>query len=192
MTSSCWPRQDWTANRIARFRWTAPPPPPPPPRYQGLYSLGRDIGIPIINLRRSTDQAIIWTNAVILLTGPLGTNFSEILINIHSFSFKKIPLKRSSAKWRAFCRGLNVLGMKSLFSRCARKKVWKKMFSRCAIRLGTLETHWPAFVIIIVADVMKPNQTISNHRHTDFPRFNYIIVAHHMYRYIIFVLHYNH
>ena len=27
-------------------------------------------------------QAIIWTNAVILLIGPLGTNFSEILIKI--------------------------------------------------------------------------------------------------------------
>ena len=34
-------------------------------------------------------QAIIWTNAGILLTGPLGTNFNEILIGIHTFSFKK-------------------------------------------------------------------------------------------------------
>ena len=33
-------------------------------------------------------QAIIWTNAGILLIGPLGTNFSEILIEIHTFSFK--------------------------------------------------------------------------------------------------------
>ena len=31
-------------------------------------------------------QAIIWTNAGILLIGPLGTNFSEILIEIHTFS----------------------------------------------------------------------------------------------------------
>ena len=29
-------------------------------------------------------QAIIWTSAGILLLGPLGTNFSEILIKIHS------------------------------------------------------------------------------------------------------------
>ena len=35
-------------------------------------------------------QAIIWTNAGILLIWPLGTNFSEILIEIHVFSFKKI------------------------------------------------------------------------------------------------------
>ena len=29
-------------------------------------------------------QAIIWTNVGILLTGPLGTNLSEILIEIHT------------------------------------------------------------------------------------------------------------
>ena len=32
-------------------------------------------------------QGNIWTNAEILLIGPLGTNLSEILIQIHSFSF---------------------------------------------------------------------------------------------------------
>ena len=54
-------------------------------------------------------QAITWTNAGILLIGPLGTNFSEILIKIPTFSFKKMRLKVSSAKWRPFCLGLNVL-----------------------------------------------------------------------------------
>ena len=54
-------------------------------------------------------QAIIWTNAGILLIEPLGTNFSEILSQIHPFSFKKIHLKMSSGKWRPFCLGLNVL-----------------------------------------------------------------------------------
>ena len=54
-------------------------------------------------------QVIVWTNAGILLIGPLGTNFSEILIEIHTFSFKKMHLKMSSAKWRPFCLGLNVL-----------------------------------------------------------------------------------
>ena len=38
-------------------------------------------------------QAIIWTNAGILLIGPLGTNFSEILIEILTFSFKKMRLR---------------------------------------------------------------------------------------------------
>ena len=54
-------------------------------------------------------QAIIWTNAGILLIGPLGTNFSEILIEIKTFSLKKIRLKMSSAKWCSFRLGLNVL-----------------------------------------------------------------------------------
>ena len=54
-------------------------------------------------------QAIIWTNAGILLIWPLGTNFSEIFIEINTFSFKKMHLKMSSGKWRPFCLGLNVL-----------------------------------------------------------------------------------
>ena len=53
-------------------------------------------------------QAIIWTSAGILLIGPLGTQFSEILIEIILFSFKKVRLKVSSAKWRPCCLGLNV------------------------------------------------------------------------------------
>ena len=54
-------------------------------------------------------QAIIRTNAGILLIGPLGTNFSEILIEIQAFSLKKIRLKMSSAKCCTFRLGLNVL-----------------------------------------------------------------------------------
>ena len=54
-------------------------------------------------------QAIIWTNAGILLIRTLGTNFSEILGKILSFSFKKMHLKMSSAKMRLFSPGLNEL-----------------------------------------------------------------------------------
>ena len=54
-------------------------------------------------------QAIIWTNAGMLLIRTLGTDFSQILSEIHSHSIKKIPLKMSSGKWRPFCLGLNVL-----------------------------------------------------------------------------------
>ena len=54
-------------------------------------------------------QAIIWTNAGILLLRPLGTNFNVILLEIHTFSFKKMQLKMSSGKWRTFCLGLNEL-----------------------------------------------------------------------------------
>ena len=54
-------------------------------------------------------QAIIWTNAGLLIIGPLGTNFSENLIEILIFSFKKMRLKMLSAKRQPFCLGLNVL-----------------------------------------------------------------------------------
>ena len=69
-----------------------------------LTSIGSDNG-----LSPGRRQAIIRTNAGILLKGPLGTNFSEILIEILSLSFKKLRLKVSSAKRRPFCLGLNVL-----------------------------------------------------------------------------------
>ena len=54
-------------------------------------------------------QAIIWTNDGLLLIEHLGTNFSEILIEILTFSFKKMRLKVSPAKRRPFCLGLNEL-----------------------------------------------------------------------------------
>ena len=59
-------------------------------------------------------QAIIWTNAGILLIEPLGKNSSEIVIKIHTFSFKKMYLKKMFGKCRPFCLGLNVL--KRVFS----------------------------------------------------------------------------
>ena len=69
-----------------------------------LTIIGSDNG-----LSPSRRQAIIWTNDGILLIRTLGTNFSEILSEIHTLSFKKMHLKISSAKWRPFCLGLNVL-----------------------------------------------------------------------------------
>ena len=59
-------------------------------------------------------QAIIWTNAGILLIGTSGTNFSETLSEIHTFSFKKVHWKTSFARWRPFCLGLNVLILKDM------------------------------------------------------------------------------
>ena len=44
-------------------------------------------------------QAIIWTNAGILIIGPLGTNFIEILIDIQTLPLKKMRSKASSAKY---------------------------------------------------------------------------------------------
>ena len=69
-----------------------------------LANIGSDNG-----LSPGQRQAIIWTNAGILLIRPWGTNFSEILFENHTFSFNKMCSKLSSAKWRPFCLGLNVL-----------------------------------------------------------------------------------
>ena len=45
-------------------------------------------------------QAVIWTNAGLLLIRILGTNFSGILSEVLTFSFKKMDLKMSSGKGR--------------------------------------------------------------------------------------------
>ena len=71
-------------------------------------------------------QAIIRTNAGTLLIRPLGTNSSEILIELHIFSFKKMHLKWSSAKWRPFCLGLHVL---RLCCHCNCLLPWDKLTS---------------------------------------------------------------
>ena len=71
-----------------------------------LNSIGSDNG-----LSPGRCQAIIWTNAGILLIGPSGTSFSEILIKIQTFSFKEVHLKMLSGKC---CLSPNVLRYHSL------------------------------------------------------------------------------
>ena len=56
-------------------------------------------------------QAIIWTNAGVLLIRIVGTNFSEILSKIQTFSFKTMHLKLLSGKWWPFCLSVNVLSV---------------------------------------------------------------------------------
>ena len=51
-------------------------------------------------------QAIIWTNAETLLIGSLGTNFSEILIEIHTFFIQENAFENVVRKIVAFCLGL--------------------------------------------------------------------------------------
>ena len=69
-----------------------------------LIIIGSDYG-----LSPGRHQAITWTNAGIHLILALETNFSEILREISKSSFKKMHLKMSSAKWRQFCLGRDVL-----------------------------------------------------------------------------------
>ena len=54
-------------------------------------------------------QVIIWTSATVMFIEPLGTNFREILIKIHAFSFKKMHLKMPFGKLQPSCLNLNVL-----------------------------------------------------------------------------------
>ena len=62
-------------------------------------------------------QVIIWNNITILSTGPLGTNFNYILIEIHICSPEKIHLNMSSGKWRPFCHGTTFCtALKSCFN----------------------------------------------------------------------------
>ena len=58
-------------------------------------------------------QAIIWTIAGILLIGPLGTNFSEILIGIQTFSLEN-AIENIVCEMASICLGLNELKHGSL------------------------------------------------------------------------------
>ena len=71
-------------------------------RVSNIAIIGSDNG-----LSPERHQAIIWTNAGMLLIEPLATNFSEIFIEIYTFSLKKMHLKMSG-KWRPSCLGLDV------------------------------------------------------------------------------------
>ena len=63
----------------------------------------------IIGLSPDLRQAIIWTNAGILLIWPLWTNLSEMAIETRAFSSRKLHLKMSCEKCWTFCLDLNVL-----------------------------------------------------------------------------------
>ena len=95
-------------------------------------------------------QAIIWTNAGILLIRNLGTHFSEILSELHTFSFKKIDLKMSSTRWWPFCLGLNVLKLEGIciifmmkISICQHKlHRFLSLCPHCQERRGHIYAQW--------------------------------------------------
>ena len=94
-------------------------------------------------------QAIIWTNAGILLIGPVWTNFSEILIEIYTFSLKKMRLKISFAKWRPCSLGLNVLMLSSNAQDCLWGNAASQIFP-CLSGLVTIAfcKTWPIFTVL--------------------------------------------
>ena len=77
-------------------------------------------------------QAIIWTNAGILLIGSSGTDVSEILIKIYTFSFKNMHLKMWSGKWWSSSLGLNVLTKKVVVTQESEMQ-WGKVIKNAAL-----------------------------------------------------------
>ena len=76
-------------------------------------------------------QAIISTNAGILFILNLGTNFSEILSEVHTFSFNKMYLKIPSAKWRPFCLGLNEFKCSKYYAKGVNKGFNLNLILKC-------------------------------------------------------------
>ena len=97
-------------------------------------------------------QAIIRTNAGILSIGPLGTNFSEILIEIYIFSFKKMRLKMLSAKWWPFCLSLSVLS----------HHPWCILWSLPILHWGSHNSH--SFLTGPYLWSLRTRQSISQHK----------------------------
>ena len=91
-------------------------------------------------------QAIILTDAQTLWIGPLGTKFSEIVLEIHTFSFKKMHLKMSYGKWRPFCLGLNVL---------SEILIKIQSFSLTKMHLKLFSTKWRSFCYQFCVDDTK-------------------------------------
>ena len=72
----------------------------------------------------------------ILLIGPIGTNFCEILIKVHAFSLKKMHLNMSSGKWRPSRPGLSVLMFSKSFFR------WEDIIPKWAMRPRLIVPSW--------------------------------------------------
>ena len=106
-----------------------------------LTTIGSDNG-----LSPGRRQAIIWSNAGILLNWTLGTNFSEILSEINTFSFKQMRLKMSSGKWRPYCLGLNVLTHWGRDKMAAIFQTFSNGFSGMKMYEFRLTFHWILFL----------------------------------------------
>ena len=104
-------------------------------------------------------QAIIWTNAEILLIRTLGTNFSEISNEICTFSLRKMHLK-ISAKWRRFCLSLNVLTVISLKKIAGWPRCWIGQLLQVYIRtpLKTKDHQFDNFVIAALNNNLRCHQ----------------------------------
>ena len=99
---------DWTAI-LAVWQWAF---------VSWILDLDLEPELQIYPLSPGWHQAIIWTNDGILLIRNFRTKLSETFSEIHEFSFKKMYLKMSPAKWRQFCPGLNLLKSFQMYHCC--------------------------------------------------------------------------
>ena len=81
-------------------------------------------------------QAIIWTNAGILLIGTLGTNFRETLIDIYTFSFRKCIWKYCLWNGAILSRPQCVNTQKTPYIALRRRVYWV-----CLFIVGVLEDN---------------------------------------------------
>ena len=79
-------------------------------------TVARYIALPLISRYHclETPPTVIYREYTVLFIEPSENNFSEILIEIHTFLFKEMHLKILSRKWWPFCPGLNVLTLSEL------------------------------------------------------------------------------
>ena len=110
-------------------------------------------------------QATVYTNAVLLSIGLLGTNFSQIVFEIQIFPFKKRHLKMSFGKCRPFF-GFNVL------------KLHVQNWTRIAYRIYQSTEHTP-MGLTIQKSILGTNQSNTPNR---YQHVNQICVSyHHLY-----------
>ena len=74
-----------------------------------LTSIGLDNG-----LSPGWCQAIVRSNTGMIV--PVGTDVSELSIEVHTLSFKKMHLNMTSGKWRSLCLIINVLNSAFFFN----------------------------------------------------------------------------
>ena len=103
-------------------------------RVSKLIIIGSDNG-----LSPGRRQAIILTNAGILLIGPIGTNFSEI----HTFSFKENAFEKVLCEMASICLGLNVL-IQNQFYVFINKYLYSENVSINDIRFPLFSSHQSA------------------------------------------------
>ena len=143
-------------------------------RYHGLTHRGRVTHICVSNLTIINSdngllpgrrQAIIGTNAGILLMGALGINYGEMLIDINTFAFKKIHLKMSAKRCVYFvsdlmcwytCWYLSIVGIDLIYMRIVPKitkiyvpqGIWSKLIHYIDVIMTTIASQITSLAVV--------------------------------------------